>query len=250
MYLNHVTKKSGGHSWRLEFIGFIKFFFSRKEKKGRGKNGKVEDRGGGWKIHERVSKKKEIRCAAVLWRLIIAVIKMRGSCTRPWRKLKRSRRDGSQKWVEKRKTRGGRGVSGRGCENTAAVLTSKVFSKHRDFFNKPSSFFFFPFTSIASTMNIHTNPREHAWTCIPSSRTRVWKVFFGRGIRVFPFLSLVRFFLYTPRNFRPDKIGEFERESRILASQFSDSSIIVGNLEHVTYSFAIIFAFVRIDDVY
>lgn len=59
---------------------------------------------------------------------------MRGSCTRPWRKLKRSRRDGSQKWVEKRKTREGGGggggqVSGRGCENTAAVLTSKVFSK-------------------------------------------------------------------------------------------------------------------------
>lgn len=94
-------KKSGGRARRLElaqFIGFIKFLERgdgrKKEKKrererekekpwrknewtkSRGRQGGVE------KFTSAFQRRKEIRCTTVLWRLIIAVIKMRGSCAR------------------------------------------------------------------------------------------------------------------------------------------------------------------------
>lgn len=133
----------------------------RRQKRGRG----------GWKIHERVFKEeKKYRCTTVLWRLIIAVIKMRGSCARGrganWKGLAGIvRRNGGGKTKNEGKGRE-RKVSGRGCENTAVVPTFPKYFLSRDFFNKPSPFFFFSFffsfTSIASAnMNIHVRIREH-----------------------------------------------------------------------------------------
>lgn len=98
----------------------------RRQKRGRG----------GWKIHERVFKEeKKYRCTTVLWRLIIAVIKMRGSCARGrganWKGLAGIvRRNGGGKTKNEGKGRGrGEGKWARMWKYGGRANFSKVFSK-------------------------------------------------------------------------------------------------------------------------
>lgn len=98
----------------------------RRQKRGRG----------GWKIHERVFKEeKKYRCTTVLWRLIIAVIKMRGSCARDrganWKGLAGIvRRNGGGKTKNEGKGRGrGEGKWARMWKYGGRANFSKVFSK-------------------------------------------------------------------------------------------------------------------------